>query len=177
MARTPSSRPPLDAAAIERLALRYVERFATTRVRFARYLSRKMAERGTVGDVPDPMALAERFAELGYIDDRRFGEARAEAMGRRGLGARRVSAALHHAGLAPEDRDPIVEGSGDHAMEHALAFARRRRIGPFAENMADPALRQRQLAAMIRAGHSYDLARKIVQAQPGEVPSEYDTRS
>ena len=41
--------PPLDAAALERLALRYVERFATTRGRLTDYLTRKIRERGWEG--------------------------------------------------------------------------------------------------------------------------------
>lgn len=43
-----SNRPltPLDPARLERLALRYVERFATTRVKLTRYLERKVRERG-----------------------------------------------------------------------------------------------------------------------------------
>ena len=38
--------PPLDAAALERLALRYVERFATTRGKLTDYLRRKIREIG-----------------------------------------------------------------------------------------------------------------------------------
>lgn len=159
------------------MALRYVERFATTRARFARYLARKMAERGTVGDVPDPVAMAERFAELGYIDDKGFGAAKAGAMARRGLGERRVAAALHHAGLSEQDRAPIVEESGAQALSSALTYARRRRIGPFAAEVTDIDTRRRQLAAMMRAGHPYDLARRIVRAAPGEDLCEGETRS
>ena len=44
--REPRLARPLDAAALDRLALRYVERFATTRGKLADYLRRKMRERG-----------------------------------------------------------------------------------------------------------------------------------
>ena len=66
--------PPLDAAALDRLALRYVERFATTRGKLADYLRRKVRERGWTGPDADPQAIAERMAGLGYIDDRQFAE-------------------------------------------------------------------------------------------------------
>ena len=46
--------PPLDRAALERLALRYVERFATTRGRLTDYLKRKIRERGWDGDAGRP---------------------------------------------------------------------------------------------------------------------------
>src|ERR1700761_4051351 len=91
--------PPLDISSLERLGLRYGDRFATTRARLAAYLVRKIRERGWEGDAADPAALAEKLAGLGYIDDRAFGEARASAMARRGLGKRRVAGVFHQVGI------------------------------------------------------------------------------
>ncbi len=161
--------PPLDAAALERLALRYVERFATTRARLAAYLARKIRERGWDGAAADLETLVEKLAELGYIDDRAFGEARAAAMGRRGLGKRRVTGALHHDGIDEADSAAIVPAVEARAVETALAFARRKRIGPFAADQAERAVREKQIAAMIRAGHDFALARRIVGMAPDEV--------
>ena len=160
--------PPLDSGALERLALRYVERFSTTRARLVTYLQRKIRERGWDGPERDPAAIAEKFAELGYIDDRAFGEARAAAMGRRGLGERRVTGALREAGLDEADSAAIVPGVEDRAVETALAFARRKRIGPFALAPVDRAQREKQIAAMIRGGHGFTLSRKIANLQLGE---------
>jgi regulatory protein len=160
--------PPLDVAALERLALRYVERFATTRARLADYLARKIRERGWEGDPPDVRALAERLAGLGYIDDRAFGEARAGAMLRRGLGRRRVSGALRAAGIGEDDAAAIAPTVDAGAQAAALAFARRRRIGPYATAVPDREMRQKQIAAMIRGGHDMDLVRKIVDLAPGD---------
>ena len=160
--------PPLDAAALDRLALRYVERFATTRSRLAAYLLRKVRERGWEGDAADPVVLAEKLADLGYIDDRAFGEARAAAMGRRGLGKRRVTGALQQAGIVEDDRDAIVPAVEARALETALAFARRRRIGPFALVRAERPEREKHIAAMIRGGHDFTLSRRIASLGPGE---------
>ncbi|HVJ00769.1 MAG TPA: RecX family transcriptional regulator, partial [Sphingomonas sp.] len=61
MARSRRPLSPLDRADLERLALRYVERFATTRARLAAYLDRKIRERGWAGEgSPDTVALAQR---------------------------------------------------------------------------------------------------------------------
>jgi regulatory protein len=160
--------PALDRPALERLALRYVERFATTRGRLTDYLKRKIRERGWDGEPADPAAIAERMAELGYIDDRAYGEAKASAMARRGLGARRVAGALHQAGVKGDDAEAIAPGIADRALDAAVAFARRRRIGPFAEEPADRPLREKQIGAMLRAGHSPTLARRIASMKPGE---------
>ena len=174
--RTSSRRaaPPLDEAALARLALRYVERFATTRARLADYLRGKVRARGFDGEVPDLDAIAERLSGLGYIDDQGYGAAKAAAMTRRGLGVRRVTAALRQAGVEESDRDGIVPGVMASATEAALIFARRRRIGPFAETAPDPKQRERQLAQLIRAGHDIALARRIVALPPGSDPSLLD---
>ncbi len=160
--------PPLDAASLERLALRYVERFATTRARLTDYLVRKIRERGWEGDRGNPEGLAEKFAELGYIDDRAFGEARAAAMARRGLGKRRVSGVLRQAGIDEEDVEALAPGIEARGLEAALTFARKRRIGPFATVVPDRPQREKQIAAMIRGGHDFTLARRIASMSPGE---------
>jgi len=165
------SAPPLDRPALERLALRYVERFATTRGRLTDYLRRKIRERGWDGEVGDPAAIADRMAELGYIDDRGWGEAKAASMARRGLGARRVAGALRQAGITGDDAEAILPGMEERALDAALAFARRRRIGPFADTPADRPTREKQIAAMLRGGHSPALARAITGMAPGDDPA------
>ncbi len=172
----PRSLPPLDASALDRLALRYVERYATTRAKLASYLARKIRARGWDGDPADPHALAERMAALGYIDDLGFGEARAAALARRGLGRHRVTGALLQAGLTRDDAETLAPAIAARALDAALAFARRRRIGPFGTEIADRERRQKQLSAMIRAGHDMALARAIVCMAPGDDPNaHFDT--
>lgn len=159
---------PLDEAALERLALHYVERFSTTRARLADYLRRKIRERGWDGPAVEPATIAARLAELGYVDDRAFGEARARAMARRGLGRRRVDGALRHAGVDESDAEALAPAIAEQATDAALTFARRKRIGPFADALADRPLREKQLGAMVRAGHDFALARRIIAMAPGD---------
>ncbi|MEA1084131.1 RecX family transcriptional regulator [Sphingomonas sp. CD22] len=157
--------PPLDAAALERMALRYVERFATTRGKLADYLRRKIRERGWDGEAADPQALAQRMADLGYVDDRLYAESKAAALTRRGLGARRVTMALRHAHVGEADTEDLAPAIHEQAVAAALTFARRKRIGPFGPPSDDRAVRDKQLAALLRAGHAMDLSRRIVAAR------------
>jgi regulatory protein len=154
--------PPLGPASLERLAIRYVERFQTTRGKLVDYLRRKVRERGWEGEPADPDALAQRMVTLGYVDDRAFAEARAAALGRRGLGARRVTGALRAARVGEEDAEHVRPAVEADATAAALRFARRKRLGPFGAPPVDRAARDKQLAAMLRAGHPFDLARRVL---------------
>jgi regulatory protein len=166
-------RPPLGGEALERLALFYAGRYATTRAKLRSYLARKVAERGWEGEGSAQAAaeaLVERLAGLGYVDDKAFAASRAAALGRRGYGERRVRDALAAAGIGEEDGAEAREQARDSAWASALRFAERRRIGPFAQEQADRAGREKWMAAMIRAGHPPSLSRRLVSAPPGTIP-------
>ena len=93
---------------------------------------------------------------------------RAAALARRGYGERRISVALRVAGISEEDAAPVRADARLGAHDAALAFARRKRIGPFAREMPDTDQRRRLLAAMLRAGHSFEISRRIIEAEPGD---------
>lgn len=156
--------PPLDEAGLRDLALHYAARFATTRLKLLRYLARKLKERGWAGSQPAALeVLADRLAELGYVNDAAFAAMKSRTMAVRGLGHRRVTEQLHAAGVGEADRGDVPDEQA--ALATALAFARRKRLGPFArERSDDPAARQKALAAMLRAGHAMGVARQILAA-------------
>lgn len=162
-------RPPLDLAALERLGLRYVERFATTRGKLTDYFRRKLRERGAVEgfDTAGIDVLVEKFARLGYVDDASWAGSKASSLTRRGYGPRRVGAALKAAGIDPDLAEAVAPDE-DEALAAAETYARKRKFGAFADREADRETRQKQLAAMLRAGHGYDLARRIVTARPDD---------
>jgi regulatory protein len=157
--------PPLDPAALDAIAVRYVERFQTTRARLLRLLNQKLRQRGwdEGAPPPDPAAVAERLAALGYIDDAAFAEARARGLARRGMGAGRVRQALAAHGVSADDAAPVLDALDPVAA--AIDFARRKRFGPFGPPVTDPKHRNRQLAAMARAGHPQRLATAILRAR------------
>ena len=174
---------PLDTARLNELALAYVARFATSGGRLSAYLARKIRERGWDDEVPaDVAGLVEAMVARGYVDDAGFAMARGAGMMRRGFGARRIAETLSRDGI---EAPLVAQASG---TEHerraaALAFAQRRRLGPFgtgsgenadlSKGRVDPATRARQVAAMVRAGHPYATASALIDAADGVVAQEW----
>lgn len=167
--RTRREPAPLDQNKLDELALRYVERFATTRAKLRDYLRRKLRERGWKGErEPDPDAIAERFASLGYVDDAAYALNKARSLSGRGYGKRRLDQKLWAAGVGDSDGEEARVHADEEAVASALRFAERRRLGPFASAPAcDPKEREKALSAMVRAGHAFDLARAIIGLAPG----------
>lgn len=161
--------PPLDESALRDMALRHVARFATSRGKLLAYLKRKIKERGWGGEAPaDPDGLADRFVDLGYIDDAGYAVMKSGALARRGYGARRIGEELRAAGIGEEDREQADAQIASEAWAAADRFARRKRIGPYATGPIDPKQREKAIAAFLRAGHAYAVARRWVDAPPGE---------
>tara|TARA_R110000787_G_scaffold3020_6_gene11957 strand:- start:18621 stop:19181 length:561 start_codon:yes stop_codon:yes gene_type:complete len=159
----------LNGESLNRLAIRYVERYATSRKKLAVYLHRKIGEREWQdADPPAVEELVERMASLGYIDDALYAQNKASALNRRGYGTRRVAHALYQAGIGEADGREAFQISESNSWMAAEKFARKRRIGPYAETQQDADKCRKQLQAFLRAGHDFDVASRFVFAKPGE---------
>lgn len=154
---------PLDSASLRELAFAYVARFATSRAKLSAYLARKIRERSWAdAAAPDILALAEDMVARGFIDDAGYAEMKAGSLLRRGYGRRRVAQMYHGDGIDEADRgaaDALVAGE---CIAAIVALARRRHFGPFAMVPPDDKARQRALAACMRAGHDFALAKRLL---------------
>lgn len=158
---------PLNNADLRQFALTYVSRYATSRHKLADYLRRKLRERGWDGEAEPPVdALVAELAENRFVDDRAYAGMKADGLTRRGYGPRRVRQALDAAGIEEDDAAEALQGAEADSMAAALAYAKRRRLGPFSTHPDDPDRRRKALAAMLRAGHAYLTARRILDLSP-----------
>jgi regulatory protein len=163
--------PPLDNEGLNRIALAYVGKYATTCAKLTSYLRRKLRERGWDGmDDPPVEGIVAKCADLGFVDDRAYAISKAVSFQRRGFGARRLDVALKVAGIDDEAGQGARDAAGAGAWDAAVRFAERKRIGPFAHVQANQSLRQRQFGMMMRAGHPPEIARRLVAAKPNEMP-------
>ncbi len=165
--RTPK---PLDRTRLNDLALHYVARFATSSGKLETYLKRKLRERGWEGEEePDIVDLVVKFAEKNYVDDEAYARMKSSGLLARGYGKRRIEQTLRADGLDEDVRQANAPNEYT-AREAVQAYLRRRKFGPYSTKTPsgpEDARKQRdkQLAALVRAGHSFDHARQAIETK------------
>jgi regulatory protein len=161
----------LNERSLRDLALGYAGRYASSREKLARYLRRKLRERGWEGqESADIDAITADFVRLGYVDDKGYALMKGAAATRRGLGERRIRAALSADGIGESDQTAALDQAAGNVWEAAEILARKKKIGPYAMELADRTLREKHIAVFLRAGHDIATARVWAEAQPGEFP-------
>src|ERR1700730_16579977 len=145
------------ASLVERWALGYLERFASSAENLRRVLRRGVRRLTSDNETAQRAAaliddLVERYRRSGLIDDAAYAAARARGRLARGEPLRRIAAGLAAKGIAAGERasalDALRETTPDPDLAAACAFARRRRLGPYRRGLGD---RARELAAFARA--------------------------
>jgi len=163
---------PLTAERLEKAALHYLERYAASSGKLRQVLTRRLikAERDHRAEIghDEIETLIARLLRAGILDDARFAEARARSLAARGLSRRAIVMRLRQAGLGEAEIEPALaalaeEGGSD--FGRAVAFAKRRRLGPWRPAQPDDARRRKEMAAMARQGFALDIVRKIVEAE------------
>ncbi len=168
------------AKSLENAALWYLTRFGTSAANLERVLARRVerSARHHGTDREEGMAsigqLIARYRRSGLLDDRAYAIARARTLNRRGKPVKAITFALRAKGVTGEDigeaLSALKDRDADPDMGAAARYARRRRLGPFRAAPEREEHRQRDLAALARAGFGYDVARRIIEAEsPGDL--------
>ncbi|MCC7167685.1 MAG: RecX family transcriptional regulator [Rhodospirillales bacterium] len=175
-----SMRKPRKATAeyLEKAAIHYLARHAASTAGLRRLLARKVARSAEEhGTDPEEGAkaietLIAKFTRQGFLDDRAFAALKTTALHRRGMAGRRIRQTLAAKGVDAETADEALAGL---ALEHAdpeeaaaFALARRRKLGPFRPAPDRAARRDKDMAALARAGFSWDIVRKVIEAESPE---------
>jgi regulatory protein len=171
---------PVTKQRLTNIAKYHVERFATTAANLTRVLSRRAerARRVHGGEAREHAAwiaeIVERMVKTGAIDDARYALGRTTTLRRLGKSPGKIRVALAGKGVARGLVDSAIADTAltldgnDAALEAAMSYARRRRLGPFGVEIADKDERRKQaakdMAALARAGFSYDIAKRVMAA-------------
>jgi len=181
MAKRPRKLTPKS---LENGALHYLGRFSTSSANLKRVLLNRVARaaRAHDTDVMEGAALVDdlirRFEASGLLDDGAYARARAMSLNRIGNSTRTIRAKLRQKGVAPSHIDDAIralsEESPNPELAAAAALARRRRLGPYRAQGDGRApderggCHEKDLAALARAGFSYDMARRVMSAESVE---------
>ncbi|CAO4144832.1 Regulatory protein RecX [Methylorubrum thiocyanatum] len=177
--------PPVTAAWLERVATHYLDRYGASSEMLRRVLLRRVERRCRSRDedpgvqaglIDETVARAQR---AGLVDDARFAAARLRGLRRRGTSTRQAQARLAAKGIDAETiaatlaeeregAEGAEAGEPDTEERAARAYARRRRLGPYRRPGTREANRERDLAAMARAGFSYGLAKSVIGGEAEE---------
>lgn len=174
----PTRRPPRPPTArqLREIARRYVERYIPSVAQTEAVLWRKVRRaNGLLRDGSDPApvidAIITEFCARRILDDDRLAHALVREYHRRGdpqpkmrskLMRKRVPFDIIDRALRTLD-DTLKADGIDPRRQRALAYARRRRLGPWRRDPAKrSARREKDLAALGRAGVPWGLAKEIV---------------
>ena len=164
---------PVTAAYLERAAVFYLERFGSSSENLRRVLMRKARRRAGAASALPP-DLVEMITEVvaktvrsGLVDDAAYANSKLNSLLRKGASTRKASGALRAKGVPAETVAAALAGSEPDDAAQARRYAERRRLGPW-RNPQDPAKRERDLAALCRAGFPYRIAVAALSSEPDD---------
>ncbi|MBL6933689.1 MAG: regulatory protein RecX [Rhodospirillales bacterium] len=159
---------------LENIALYYLERFATSSQNLRQVLLRRVQRSAKHHDTDVEACagliddLIRRYLASGLLDDQAYARAQASSLNRCGKSLRAISVHLRQkaipSGIIDETLDALKEEIGEPDLAAAIAYARKRRIGPYRNSDKPPENLDKELAALARSGFSYSLAKRIVEA-------------
>jgi len=172
--------PAPSAARLQEAALAHLARFAATEAGLRRVLARRVdrwaraAEQAGEADVAPRAAaakaaiaeIARKLAAAGTVDDAAFAESRARRLLRSGRSRRATLAHLAQKGVDGQTAAAALPENAESELDAALAFCRRRRVGPFARAAMDEEARHKALAALARAGFAHGVAAQALRMDP-----------
>lgn len=174
--RGPKPQKRVTPQYLENAALHYLQRFASSTDNLRRILMRKV-ERSAAAHGTDREEgarwveeLLARYRRSGLLNDGTYARMRAESLHRRGASTRAIAQKLAAKGIDRDEADKALDTlrediGSELDISAALALARRRRLGPYRLPEARAAHREKDLAALGRAGFAYDVARRVVDAE------------
>ena len=175
-ARKPRLSPEkaLARETLEKSATTYLNRFDSSAANLRKVLQRHVRRHGRELEsetVQQAEAYVEeliaRYLASGLLNDQRYAATIAWSLRERGSSKRAIAHKLSARGVGPaEIQDAIAEADRDRGedgeLEAARRYARRRRLGPHRAADERSARRDRDMAALARAGFSLDVARRVL---------------
>lgn len=159
---------------LQRAALHYLERYASSEANLRLVLCRKIV-RACAALERDPAefddmleVVVQRCVSSNLVNDTSYAESKTASLRRKGHSRRKIAANLMAKGVNQETIDTALTTNDVDDSDAARTYARRRRLGPFradrADREKDPKRRDKDIAALCRAGFSFAIALRVIDA-------------
>jgi regulatory protein len=166
-------------ARLREAALAYLDRYESSVQSVRRTLRRRIerwamkdgtpAEEGSIAAIE---AVIEDLKRTGLIDDARYAGVKARSLFNSGRSGRAIGAYLAARGVEPavigdalESRTDDAENYQEPDLDAARRYARKKRLGPHRPPEQRAEKRDRDMAALGRAGFSWSIARSVVDEE------------
>lgn len=152
----------LSEQSLTNAALFYLRRFSASRKGLTQVLERKVRryirEKGGDFETAKPLIdqVVSRMVSTGYVDDARLAEAKTASLHRQGKSSRVIRLKLEQKGIERELAAQSSSTTPERELEAARTLVRKKKLG------ADPERRRKDLAVLMRAGFSYDVAKRAL---------------
>lgn len=157
------------------IALYYVSRFETTTVKLQDILEKRLLTAQIHGEEIPPQAkewigkIISRMVHLGYINNTRFAENTFQKMIGSGKSIRSISYKLQQAGLNNDILSDLIKKQEKTSLEldliAAIKFVKKRKLGIYRPESTRAQYAEKDLAALGRAGFSYEIALKALKEE------------
>lgn len=165
----------ITATYLQNSGLYYLQRFAASSAQFRRVMQRKIDKSCKAHPDQDRDEcinllnnLIEAFQRSGLLNDEMFATGAIRSLRQRGLSTRAIEARMAIKGIPATlvkqtlgEIDSLRDINPD--LLAALKHARKRRIGPYTPVDKGGDHRDKQLAAMARAGFDFEIAQKVMK--------------
>ena len=166
---------PLSERGLRRKTELYLRRYWPSVVQMrrvlVRHIDRNIGRWG--GDREAALArldpLLDELTEQGVLNDERFTRSWVEQLDRKGLSRLAIVSKMREKGierdLVDQELRRIDDFGGNRELLRAIAYAKRRRLGAAQRDSKRREIRrEKDLAAMARAGFRYGIARQVIES-------------
>ncbi len=164
----------ITESTLRNIALYYLQRYASSSENLKRVLMRRVHRAAQFHEMDISESeiwvdqLVQRLVHTGVVDDQAYAEGRMRALFRRGASPRTIAQRLKEKGvdddLIEQTLSTLRDETSDPNLLAAIKLAKRRRLGPYQTEQRRADRKDKDLAALARAGFDYQTALKVIDA-------------
>lgn len=168
----PRKRRPrkITAERLRTIGNSYLDRYEASTASYRAMLERRVWKAAKAHDqdpkefVPLVEEEVRRAQNAGYLDDARYAKNQVHSQRTRGASARMISAKLAAKGIGRDVIEAVMGNDDVDDRSAAIRLAQRRRLGPYRPRERAER-RERDIAALCRAGFSFSIAQAVIDGE------------